>query len=107
MEPEKGFTNHPEHIATARAVLKAVRECNGKIPGKIALYYTYPSKTEGFKAERISMKDLGSRNGRDYSRIGLESWACYRSQFRIPEKLERGLNALDTGIHLLRRVDTV
>lgn len=101
LEPETGFTHHPEHIATTRAALKAVRS----LSRKTALYYTYPNDAEGVDGERIALRRLNELGGKDYARIAVRSWCCYKSQFRVSDPPPTAPSSPDVKEHLLKRVE--
>jgi LmbE family N-acetylglucosaminyl deacetylase len=101
LEPDTGFTRHPEHIATTRAALKALRS----VSHETALYYTYPNDAEGVGGERIAVERLNELGGKDYARIAVRSWCCYRSQFRVAEPPPAVPSSPNIKEHLLKRVD--
>jgi LmbE family N-acetylglucosaminyl deacetylase len=103
LEPERGFTDHPEHIATAHATLRAVRASSRSM----ALYYAYPNDAKGVDGERIPVERLNAQGGKDYARIAVQSWSCYRSQFRVSAPPPAVPSSPDVQAHLLMRVQRV
>jgi len=83
LEPERGVTNHQEHVAATRAVIAAVKARNGQPGRKLSLYYVVRSSEAPESAEHIATSDLSAAGGKDYGRIAHESKAFYVSQFRF------------------------
>ena len=106
LDPDKGYTNHKEHLAATRAALGAVRTCNETSAPPIAFYYAYNPSDDVEGAERIATADLIEAGGKDYGAIAREAWACYESQFG-PGGSERSVGSIGQGIQqcLLQAAD--
>jgi LmbE family N-acetylglucosaminyl deacetylase len=83
LEPEKGVTNHEEHVAATRAVIAAVKHCSRQGARKPSLYYVVPSSEAPQGAEHIATSDLTAAGSKDYGQIAQQSKAFYLSQFRF------------------------
>jgi len=90
LEPEKGVTNHLEHVAATRAVIAAVGQCNRQGGPKLCLHYVVGASDAPEAAERIATSDLSAAGGRDYGRIAQKAKAFYVSQFLFDPAGEPG-----------------
>jgi len=107
LEPEKGVTNHLEHVAATRAVIAAVKQCNRQGGRKLCLYYVVDPSDAPQAAEHIATSDLsaaGGKDGKDYGGIAQKTKAFYVSQFLFDPAGEPGGERL-TEQCLLRATD--
>lgn len=90
LEPEKGVTNHEEHVAATRAVIAAVRDCSRQPGRTVCLYYVVPRSEAPQGAEHIATSDLSAAGDKDYGRIAQKAKAFYVSQYDFDTAGEPG-----------------
>ncbi len=94
LDPEKGVTNHEEHITATRPVIAAVKDCNRQRGCRLSLYYVVRPSEAPEGAEHIATSDLNAAGGKDYGQIAQESKAFYVSQFLFDRPEERAEQCL-------------
>jgi LmbE family N-acetylglucosaminyl deacetylase len=106
LDLERGFTDHPEHIAMAQVTLEALGAYNADAEPKAAFYCAYDPKGESQGGERILTSDLSRRGGKDYFSLAAECRILYESQFG-PRGSDDSTNysAMRASEALLLRVD--
>jgi LmbE family N-acetylglucosaminyl deacetylase len=81
LDLERGFTNHPEHIAMAQVTRDALRIYNRDAEPRAAFYCAYDPKGDVQEGEHILTSDLNELGGKDYFPLAAECRIIYESQF--------------------------